>query len=273
MSEDGPQRLTAQAVHRPWPLPRRPWVMRMTWHDLLFMHWPIDADIMRGALARAMGQPDLPGQMSLDLYEGRAWLGVVPFGMRRVRGRCLAPLPGLSSFPELNVRTYVTCAGKPGVYFFSLDATSRLAVRAARWSFGLAYYDADIRLRRDRHGWIDFEHQRTHRDAPQARFRARYRGVSDAHRPAAGSLESFLTERYCLYTVDRGGGVWRGEIHHRPWTLQAGEAEVQQLDMTGQIGVALPHEPPRLYLAPGQMHVLAWLPRRCPGTDAIRPGR
>lgn len=228
--------------------------MRMTWHDLLFMHWPIEPGALRAVV---------PASLELDLYDGRAWLGVVPFGMKDVRGRCLPTLPGTGWFPELNVRTYVTCGGKPGVWFFSLDAASRLAVRGARRSFRLNYFDAQMSMAVDRDGTVRYDHVRTHRGAKPARFAASYRGRGDAYVPAAGSLEAFLTQRYCLYTVDGRGRPWRGDIHHLPWTLQPGEAELDAMDMTSQIGITLPDRPPLLHRGARDLDVLAWLPVRC----------
>src|SRR3954463_3011927 len=104
--------------HRPWPLPGGPWIMQQIWNDLLFAHWPIAPEIMR---------PLVPPALPLDTFNGQCWLAVTPFHMTGVRGRLMPAFPGLSAFPELNVRTYVTYGGTGGVYFFSLDAGSRVA--------------------------------------------------------------------------------------------------------------------------------------------------
>src|SRR5881394_3715955 len=116
--------------------------MFMRWHDLLFAHWPVEAARLREFV---------PPGLAIETFDGAAWLGVVPFRMSHVRARCLPPVPGLSAFPELNVRTYVRAEGDgcPGVWFFSLDAASRAAVRAARAVFGLAYMDARMSCRRE----------------------------------------------------------------------------------------------------------------------------
>src|SRR5512144_3404062 len=115
--------LLTEIAHRPWPMPRGPWVMKQAWHDLLFAHWPVPLATMRAAVPRAL---------DLDTFEGRAWLGIVPFRMSGVRPRWTPSVPGLSAFPELNVRTYVTRGGKPGVHFFSLEARNPVAVAIAR---------------------------------------------------------------------------------------------------------------------------------------------
>jgi uncharacterized protein YqjF (DUF2071 family) len=126
--------------HRPWPLPTKPSLMKQSWHDLLFAHWPVPFQTIRNMV---------PSPLDIDLYEGSAWVGVVPFHMSNIQLRGLpAPaIPFTSKFPEINVRTYVTYGNKPGVYFFSLDATNLLAVKAARLSFKLPYFFSSISVK------------------------------------------------------------------------------------------------------------------------------
>jgi uncharacterized protein YqjF (DUF2071 family) len=230
-------------------VPDVPWIMHMEWHDLLFAHWPFPAEAIR---------PLIPAPLALDTFDGAAWLGVVPFMMRGTRPRGVPSLPWISAFPELNVRTYVTAGGKPGVWFFSLDAANPLAVRAARLTFRLPYYDARMRYRRDGDG-VEYGSERTHRLAPPARFAARYRPTGPVFRSAPGSLERWLTERYCLYAADHHGHAWRGEIHHLPWPLQPAEAEIEENTMTAQIRLALPARDPLLHFA-RRLDVEAWAP-------------
>src|SRR5687768_422375 len=197
----------ADYPHRPWPLPRSPWAMFMRWHELLFMHWAVPAEALR---------PFIPASLKLDTFDGRAYVGIVPFRMSGVRARLLPPVPGTSAFPELNVRTYVTIGGKPGVWFFSLDAANKLAVRGARWLFHLAYFDATMRCTRGDAAegggdWVNYQSTRTHRSAPAAEFTARYRPTGSVFAARPGTLDYFLTERYCLYSADRAGRVHRGD--------------------------------------------------------------
>jgi uncharacterized protein len=245
--------MLTNTAHRPWELPSRPWMFAMRWHDLLFMHWPVPAPALRAAI---------PPALTLDTYEGTAWIGVVPFRMSSVRPRALPPLPWLSAFPELNVRTYVTIGGKPGVWFFSLDATNRLAVRLARRLFHLPYYDARMTSKRA-NDQVHYLSQRTHRGAPSAAFQGRYRAHGPVYHASPGTLDHWLTERYCLYAVDRHGHLWRGEIHHARWPLQPAEAEVTVNTMTRPLGVALPDLPPLLHFARRQ-DVVGWMPERVP---------
>jgi uncharacterized protein YqjF (DUF2071 family) len=226
--------------NRSYPPPKFPWQMAMTWHDLLFMHWPLEGRLLR---------PHVPAGLELDLREGSAWLGIVPFGMRGTRPRFFPPFPGLSNFPEINVRTYVIAQGRPGVWFFSLDAASRLAVRGARWFYHLSYYDARMRLELQYDGGVCYQSRRVHRAAPPAKFIGRYRPVGEIFTAVPGSLESWLTDRYCLYAADRKGRLYRGEIDHPPWPLQVGQAEVELNTMHEQLGITLPSTPPLLHFA------------------------
>ncbi len=239
----------ASTAHRPWPPPARPWVMAMQWHDLLFAHWPLPPEAVR---------PLIPPALPLDTFDGLAWIGVVPFAMRGVRPH-LGPLatPGLA-FLELNVRTYVTLDGKPGVWFFSLDAANALAVRGARLAFHLPYYDAAMRCAA-RGETVEYSSRRTHRLAAPAALVLRYRPSGPASSPPQGSLDRWLTERYCLYAANRQGTVWRAEIHHAPWPLQPAEAEFARNTMTRPLRLALPETPPLLHFAARQ-DVVAWLP-------------
>jgi uncharacterized protein YqjF (DUF2071 family) len=246
-----PREILSRTEHRPYPVPDGPWALYMSWHDLLFMHWPVPASALR---------PLIPPALRLDTFEDSAWLGVVPFRMSGVRPRLLPSVAPLSNFPELNLRTYVTAGGKPGIWFYSLDAGNPIAVRLARATFRLPYFDAEMSC--DLEGdEVRYRSVRTHRGAPRAEFAARYRPVGEPFEGRPGTLESFLTDRYCLYAADRRGNVLRGEIHHHAWPLRPAQVEVERLAMTGQIGVSLPEREPLLHFS-GRLDVLAWPPRR-----------
>src|SRR5256885_1485545 len=173
-------------AHRPWPMPQTPWVMTQTWNDLLFAHWTIDADLVRS---------HIPSDFALDLFDGRAWLGVVPFYMTNVSPRGVPALPWISEFAELNVRTCVRVDDRPGIYFFSLDAASAVAVHAARALLNLPYYAAAMRV--IPHGDIvEYESSRDRRRLVDD-FEATYEPDGPAFVARPGSLEYFLIERYC----------------------------------------------------------------------------
>jgi uncharacterized protein YqjF (DUF2071 family) len=238
------------AAHRPWPLPAGPWVMAQIWHDLLFAHWRVSAAALR---------PIIPEQLAIDTFDGSAWLAVVPFRMSGVRLRATPPLPWLSAFPELNVRTYVVRDGKPGAWFFSLDAGNPLAVAIARAWFHLPYFRARMHCEQ-RDGSIEYASERKHRNAPAAALRCRYRPVGSTFSPAPGTLEHFLTERYCLYVVDAGGQLIRAEIHHSPWPLQPADADFERNTMAESMAVLLTSQP-LLHFARRQ-EVLVWPPQQ-----------
>jgi uncharacterized protein YqjF (DUF2071 family) len=228
--------------HRPWPVPARGWTMGQSWEELLFAHWRVDPDAIRKRV---------PQQLELDLYGGSAWIGLAPFRLTALRPRGLLPLPRVSSFLELNVRTLVRAAdGRPGIWFFSLDASSRLAVEAARRLYKLPYFHA--RMSATRHGeWIEYECARS---AESGRvFSGRYRPHGEVFRAKPDSLEWFLAERYCLYTTDELGALHRAEIHHDLWPLQRAEAEIELASISE---VELTGEPELLYAE--RQDVVVW---------------
>jgi uncharacterized protein YqjF (DUF2071 family) len=176
--------------------------------------------------------------------------------MTAVRPRAVPDVPGFSKFPELNVRTYVTYQGRPGVYFFSLDAANLSAVLGARWLYRLPYFYSRMKVKVGE----DIHYECNRRVSPQARFRARYRPVSAVRVREKGALDHWLTERYCLYTVSRQR-VFRAEIHHVPWPLQDAEADIEVNTMAQAAGIRLPDVAPLLHFA-RQLQVLVWPLRR-----------
>jgi hypothetical protein len=192
--------------HRPWPLPSKPWSMGQTWNDLLFAHWPVEQRLLR---------PHVPRELQIEEHDGTAWVGVTPFVVTGLRLRGLPPVPLLSRFRELNCRTYVRRDDRPGIWFFSLDASSRLAVQGARRTYKLPYHHARI----DVDGV--FAARRT--GDPAISVEARYEPVGDVFAAEPGTLEHFLTERYCLYA---DGGRRRADIHHPRWPLQRADADI-----------------------------------------------
>jgi uncharacterized protein YqjF (DUF2071 family) len=239
--------MVTHVSHRPWPLPDGPWIMTQTCHDLLFAHWPVAVDHLRTLV---------PPGLELDLFEREAWLGVIPFHMTNVAPRGTPALPWMSAFPELNVRTYVHTGGKPGIYFFSLDAANPVAVTIARTLFRLPYYTASMEVASD-DGGIRYRSRRTAHDGPAAVFGALYRPTGDVFAATPGSLEYFLTERYCLYTVDERFTLRRLEIHHPPWLLRRAEAAIEENTMAAAAGVRVASMPPLLHFAKRQ-DMVAW---------------
>lgn len=221
--------------HRPWPLPSGSWVMGQTWLSLLFAHWRVPRDALR---------PHVPERLELEEFDGSAWLGLTPFRIVGLRLRGLPPLPLVSRFDELNCRTYVRMDDRPGIWFFSLDASSRGAVEAARRMYKLPYRHARIDAAGERFDVRPF--------GDPASFSSRYRGLGDPQPPQRDTLEYFLTERYCLYGDD---ARLRADIHHPPWPLERAEATVAQ----GGIAPVLLEGEPLCHYADRQ-DVVVWPP-------------
>lgn len=227
--------------------------MAQRWNDLLFAHWRVSP----GALSEK-----LPQDIQADVFDGSAWLGVVPFWMDRVRvrvaGETTISIPGTRSFPELNLRTYVRSrrSGHRGVYFFSLDAGSLLAVLGARILFHLPYFPATMSCGTEMNE-IRYRSQRWFPRARPAMVEVDYRATGPAALSTPGDLAHFLTERYCLYTTSPAGHLMVGEIHHLQWPLQPAEAEFRRNDLAADSGILLPAEQPLLHFAK-ELEVYIW---------------
>ena len=245
MAHDFDKTILERVAHRPWEMPDGPWLMTQTWHDLLFAHWPVRADQLR---------PLVPREFELDIFAGQAWVGLVPFFMTNVAPRGIPTISWISEFPELNVRTYVRIGQRPGVYFFSLDAGSWLAVKTARLLLNLPYFSATMSVRAHQ-SRVAYESRREE----SANLRIDYWSAGSPFEPRRESLEYFLTERYCLYNVDRQGRPYRLEIHHPPWTLQPAEAVITENTMADAAGISLPSVKPLLHFVKRQ-DMVAWSP-------------
>jgi hypothetical protein len=226
--------------------------MTQRWNDLLFAHWPVPATSIRSLV---------PEELKLDTFDGSAWVGVVPFWMDQIQVRGIPRLPGAQSFPELNLRTYVRDrrTNMCGVYFFSLDATNPLAVAIARIFYRLPYYWSQMKIEEYRPGDFHYTSSRLLTRKP-VHFSARYHSLGASHKMAEsrpGSLEYFLTERYCLFTTNRKGKVLRGNIHHAPWPLEEAEAEIDATELAAAHGIELPDTKPVLYYA-RELAVYIW---------------
>lgn len=219
----------------------------MRWEHLLFLHWPIDPAVLR---------PHIPKELEIETFQGHAWIGVVPFLMAATRFRCLPPVRIADRFLECNLRTYVRdpSGSHPGVWFFSLDAESWLAVAGARMGFGLPYFNAKMKCQQEG-GRVDYSMERADRRGPLATFDASWRETAPPQVAAPQSLEQFLAERYCLYTRCRGK-LLRGDIEHEPWQLAPAEVDLRQLDMTRLLDYSI-EEAPASVLAAQPLDVVA----------------
>jgi hypothetical protein len=226
-------------------------VMYQRWACLLFLHWEVPVEALR---------PLVPSPLEIDTFEGRAFVGLVPFTMTGIRPRFLPAVPWLSDFHEINVRTYVHRGGRdPGVWFLSLDAANAVAVRLARWTYGLPYRYARMSLNGrpgrggepapdDATGVIRYTSDRRGPGPVPVWCDLRYRPTGTPHPAAPGTLEHFLAERYILYT-EWGGGLYRGRVHHAPYPLQTAEVESLDEGLIAAAGVARPSTPPLAHFA------------------------
>lgn len=237
--------------HRPYPLPVGMWRMRQRWRDLLFAHWPIPVAAMA---------PLLPAGLEVDSYDGFAWAGIVPFWMDEVQvrtfGKRMIAFPTVREFPELNLRTYVRSrrTGRSGVYFFSLDCASWLAVAGARALFHLPYFPAAM-TRVTSGASVEYSSRRL-LTRQKVRFESTFRTLGEPFAHQKGSIEEFLTERYCLFTESRGR-LLVGDIHHERWPLERAEAEIGLNEIPAAHGLTLPRRAPLLHFS-RELRVAIW---------------
>ena len=238
-----------QTAHRPWELPQKSWVVRQDWIDLGFLHWKVDLKELRKIV---------PEPLEIDLFEGAGFVGMVPFRMDKVRFKFTPPVPYFSSFPELNVRTYVRYNGRPGVFFLSLDAHSRLMVWQGRSTFQLPYYLAEMKHRPLDGGW--HYHSRRTGDEDWG-FEAKQYRQGEVFEAQPDTVAHFLAERYCLYVVEPQGKVVSVDIHHRPWPIYNGNIEITKNTMIQQFSGIDPLKPDFVHCSQG-VECVGWWPNR-----------
>ncbi len=209
------------------------WIMFQGWRNLLFYSWPVAPP----TLARL-----LPPGLTVDEYQGSGWVTLVPFLMKGLHLRWLPPIPGTSTFPEVNLRAYVRAGGEPGVYFFSIDAASWLGALAARLVFHLPYSRARIQLQDEGGGFRIASSRRLHGGSPPADLVAAWRPRGELRHPAPGSLEHFLLERYASFAPGPPGYLYRGPIRHSDWRVQDADAEMSVSTVVTAAGLAPPRD-------------------------------
>lgn len=213
--------------------------MRQRWAELAFLHWTVPVE----ALARR-----LPPGLEVDTFEGRAFVGLVPFTMTGVRPAGLPAVSWLSDFHEVNVRTYVHRGGRdPGVWFFSLDAANSLAVAVARALWRLPYNRARMSLARDG-ATIRYASDRLWPGPRPASCRVEYQPLGSPQPAVPGTLEHFLAERYILYAA-AGGRLYNGRVHHPPYPLQPARAAGLDETLLAAAGLARPPDAPLVHYA------------------------
>lgn len=209
------------------------------WSELLFLHWDVPA---------AQVQATLPVGLAVDTWQGRAFVGIVPFFMERIRPAGLPPVPWLSWFHELNVRTYVVDArGRPGVWFYSLDCDQPVAVWLARRWFRLPYQHARFRSTRS-NGEVSYE---ARRKGLSESDRFRWKRPASGRSAEAGTLEFFLVERYRLFAADGSGGLFTGQVHHSPYEISVPELTASSSVVGREAGFEFSDPPPLIHSVAG----------------------
>ena len=251
----------AKTDHRPWPIPTSHWRLAQNWLDLLFAHYPVPPEVLR---------PLVPQPLEIDAYEGQSWVGVVPFRMTGIRVWPFPSVPGTSAFLELNLRLYVRYQDRPGVWFVSLDASNTLAVHTARRLFDLPYHRASMRME-TRSDAICFWSDRPARslrprlaadpkEPMRVEFAADYTPEGPEFLAKPGSLEHFLTERYCLYSLSPRGRLCRSEVHHAPWPLQLARGQVDAAGLLAATDLKpYADQSPLLHFSRG-VSTIIWMP-------------
>ncbi|MFL5733995.1 MAG: YqjF family protein [Chloroflexia bacterium] len=237
------------------PRPTGPWVITQTWRNLLFAHWPVPPDLLR---------PLVPGGLELDTFDGEAWVAVVPFRLTNIRMRPFPEVPFTDQFLELNVRTYVVGDGKPGVFFLSMEADNRWAIALARSLYYLPYLYSRISFNM-KGDTVYFRHRRMEREAREAEFVAAYSPTSETFTTDPGTLEYWLTERYCCFGVNESNAICRADIYHLPWRLQKAQADIRVNTAALSHGIELPAKEPLLHYSryvKAFIWPIKWLPTR-----------
>lgn len=235
-------------AHRPWPPPERPYLQKEGWCSILFAHWPLPPDLLR---------PLIPPGLELDLWGGSAWLGITPFFMTDVRPHGLPAIPGFSTFPQVDLRTYVRRRDKPGVFYLNLEAPNPAAVWGARALYHMAYFLARVE------GEVDGERvtfrSRRESDRGVVSWRSTHWPVSECRSVAPGTVEEFLIDRWVMYTAGGRHGLSRTEIHRLPWQIQDARVEILSNSLAAAHGISLPDTPPLVHCSPG-VETLIWAP-------------
>lgn len=243
------KKILMEQEHRPYQLPDSPWVSTQKWEDVLFLHWPVSPKELR---------PHIPPCLHLDLYDDAAWLGIVFFQVKGMRPRALPSVPCISSYLQLNVRTYTTYMGKPGIYFISLDVNSRLASILARAVYSLPFRAANMKI--DKQGnEINMVSVMDHSYRKEG-FSCGFTPVSPAFYAKVDSFDYWLLERYCLWSLKRGN-LFRTDIHHTKWSLQKAEVIIRSNSMASFLPRKSFLDDPIVHYS-ALKHALFWLPVR-----------
>ena len=234
-----------QSSHLPFSMPERKHSLVQQWRYLTFMHWEVSPKLL---------YPYLPKGIELDLFEGKGYIGLIPFLMKDVHPRLLFPVDGISNFPEFNIRTYVKVKNKPGVFFLTLDAQSYITCLYAPYAYGLPYNycKGNITVENKKYIWNSYRRKRGFELSGFSMIK------SEAIIPDKGSLEEFLFERYCLFSI-RNKKICIGYTKHNPWSVHRAHAKLVTNNLTKsfKLGIKNLLEPELVHISTG-VYVNAW---------------
>ncbi|MFD0770574.1 YqjF family protein [Bacillus sp. CGMCC 1.60114] len=228
-------------IHRPFPISSKKWIMRQTWRNVFFLHWPIRPEALR---------PHIPAPLQMDTFDHYAWLGIVAFVMGGIYPRNFPFISITPRFSEVNVRTYVQYDGKPGVYFLSLDVQNWASYTIAKRWYRLPYYPAQISFQNE-DKTIHCQSIRKGKINTQIAFNGSFIPSPEVNFANTGTIDHWLTERYCLYSADKRGNIYCGEIHHSPWPLQKIETEIGMNTLFSPFHSGLSKEKPISHFSKG----------------------
>ena len=233
--------------HQYWPLPSKYWIMRQTWKNVLFAHFPISPERLR---------PHIPSTLEIDTYQDSAWLGVIIFVIEGIYFRGLSPISVVFKFPEVNLRTYVQHGGKRGVFFLSLDVGNWASLAISKGWYHLPYCSAEISYRKEGDTFHCHSLRKGKSDNPIT-FTGSFTPDLEVYFPEDGTIDHWLTERYCLYSQDNRGNLYCGDIHHKPWPLQKAEAIISTNTLPTPFGIDISKPEPTFYFSEG-VDTLFW---------------
>lgn len=222
-------RAFSEVHRRPFPLPMLPWVMTQEWNHLLMLHWPV---------SRLLLEPFVPKPLTVDTYENNAWISFILFKVTNMRFRGLPKIPYLHTFNEINIRTYVTYKGNRGVYFFSLSVNKWLNALAPKLLL-FPYYYKKIALQQDEVFHFSLKGQ-------NEKFDCSYSSASDLFITSPGSLDYWLLERYCFWTVKRKW-LFRGDIHHEQWRVNEAKVSIRDNSLARFLPRSIFQDKPRTH--------------------------
>ncbi|MBS4202106.1 DUF2071 domain-containing protein [Bacillus sp. FJAT-49732] len=233
--------------HRPYPIPSKKWIMRQKWSNVFFMHWPIQPELL---------QPYIPSSIEVDTYDGFAWLGVIIFNIDGIYLRGFPPVSFRPAFPEINLRTYVKCDNKPGIYFLSLDVDDWTSYTLAKRWLNVPYHPAKISIQKN----VDTFHYESLRmgssNTPIV-CKGSFTPQSNIFHPNSDTIDHWLSERYCFFSNDQRSNMYCLDIHHHPWPLQKADAVIKKNDLFKPFSFHLEDEKPILHFSQG-VEALIW---------------